>query len=294
MAAFALAAAAAAAAYLLGRFSASSDRRPPPPPTSSKQAEGGATAAVSREVQTSSSTIATSPVQQQQKGFKRPIQLFSIATPNGQKVAIALEEMGIPYEPHLVNITKGEQRHPDFLKISPNNKIPAITDPDGPGGKPISIFESGAILVYLADKAGKFLPKDARKRSDTMQWLFWQVGGVGPCFGQFGVYFKYARGSVLDTYPREKATLEVQRLLGVLDRRLSDGRDYIVGEYTIADMATYPWLVALDEPYGATQELRLTSYVYVMRWVERMRSRPAVVRGMGVTPFPVISTNGRT
>lgn len=210
------------------------------------------------------------------------IQLYSLATPNGQKVSIALEEMGLPYDAHLVDISKGDQFKPEFLKINPNNKIPAIVDPDGPDGKPLNIMESGAILLYLAEKSGKFLPKDARLRSETLQWLFFQVGGVGPMFGQFGHFFKYAAEKCDHPYPKQRYTDETKRLLGVLEKRI-DGRQFLVGdEYTIADMATVPWINALSQFYKGGDQLGLKEFEKVNAWAQRVSERPKTAIGMKV------------
>lgn len=208
------------------------------------------------------------------------IHLYSLATPNGQKASIALEEMNLSYEAHRVDILKGEQFHSDFIKINPNSKIPAIVDLNGPGGKPINIMESGAILMYLAQKSGKFLAKDERLKFETLQWLFFQVGGVGPMFGQLGHFYKYAKEKV--PYGIERYKAETKRLLQVLETRL-EGRKYLVGEeYSIADMATVPWVVCLDEHYHLEEVLELKSYKNVMSWVERVTSRPLTAKGMKV------------
>lgn len=208
------------------------------------------------------------------------IQLYSLATPNGQKIGIALEEMGLPYVAHTIHIGKGEQFTPEFIKINPNSKIPAIVDPDGPGGKPISIMESGAILMYLAQKSGKFLPADPRLQSETLQWLFFQVGGLGPMFGQFGHFFKYAVEKCNDPYPVERYKTEAKRLLTVLETHLK-GRHYLVGEEcTIADMASMPWINALRSSYNAGEVLGLDNYKNVGAWVARMLLRPKAAQGM--------------
>ncbi|CAI5493385.1 unnamed protein product [Closterium sp. Naga37s-1] len=174
------------------------------------------------------------------------IQLYSFATPNGMKVSIALEEMQLPYDAHTVNIMKGEQFNPEFIAINPNNKIPAIVNPKGgPDGTPLKIFESGAILLYLAERSGKFLPQDAVQRWETISWLFFQVGGVGPMFGQFGMFYKFAGDKCDHPYPLQRYTEETRRLLGVLEKRL-EGREFLVDAgYTIADMATFPWVNSL-------------------------------------------------
>ena len=210
------------------------------------------------------------------------IQLYSMATPNGQKASIALEEMGIPYDAHMVDIRKGDQFTSEFLAINPNNKIPAIVDPDGPDGKPLTVIESGAILIYLAEKSGKFLPVDARLRSETLQWLFFQVGGVGPMFGQFGNFYKFAREQCDHPYPLERYTNETKRLLGVLEKRLK-GREYLVDdEYTIADIATFPWVGCLERVYDAREQLGLDQYPNVQRWYTHCAGRPAAIRGAAV------------
>lgn len=211
-----------------------------------------------------------------------PIQLYSLATPNGQKIGIALEEMGLPYEAHTINIMQGDQFKPDFIKINPNSKIPAIVDPNGPGHQPISIMESGAILIYLAQKSGKFFPQDPRLNSEVLQWLFFQVGGIGPMFGQFGHFFKYAVDKCDHPYPLERYATEAKRLLTVLDKHLSS-RTFLVGEeYTIADMAAVPWVNGLKVFYKASDKLELEKYVHVNAWVNRVIDRPKTAAGMKV------------
>lgn len=213
------------------------------------------------------------------------IQLYSLATPNGQKVGIALEEMGLPYEAHLVNITKGEQFKPEFVSVNPNSKIPAIVDTEGPGGLPVSIFESGAILVYLAQKSKKFLPEDPRLNIETLQWLFFQMGGIGPMFGQFGHFFKYAGDKCDHPYPLERYATESQRLLGVLDKHL-EGKTFMVGEqYTIADMSIVPWISGLSVFYKADEKLGLSRFKNVHSWSERILARPKTAAGMLVCKF---------
>uniref|UniRef100_A0A6U9QNC2 Glutathione S-transferase n=4 Tax=Viridiplantae TaxID=33090 RepID=A0A6U9QNC2_9CHLO len=207
---------------------------------------------------------------------------YGLATPNGQKVSVALEEMEIAYEAKTINILKDDQFTPEFVAINPNSKIPAIVDEDGPDGKPITLFESGAILLYLAEKTGKFLPKDDVGRYKTMQWLMFQMGGIGPMFGQFGHFFKYAKDKCTDPYPKERYTNETRRLLGVLEKELSQ-RPYIVGdEYTIADMAIFPWVLCLSKFYQAEEHLQLHEFPKTMAWVETCMVRPAVQRGMDV------------
>jgi GSH-dependent disulfide-bond oxidoreductase len=207
------------------------------------------------------------------------LQLYSLATPNGQKVSVALEEMGLPYEAHRVNILKGEQFHPDFVKINPNSKIPALVDPDAEGG-PLCLMESGAILLYLAEKTGLFLPKDTRGRAEVLQWLFFQMAGVGPMFGQFGHFYVYAGEKCNHPYPLERYAKESQRLLGVLDKQLAD-KPFIAGaQYSIADMAIAPWVHCLSHFYKADVILELQRYTHVQRWLGSFLARPAVQKGM--------------
>jgi GST-like protein len=202
------------------------------------------------------------------------IELYTWSTPNGRKISIALEELGLDYSVHPINITKDEQFAPDFLKISPNNKIPAIVDPDGPDGKPISLFESGAILLYLADKTGKFMPTDARARYDALQWLMWQMGGFGPMLGQAHHFRRFAKEQV--PYAIERYTNETRRLYGVLDKHLQGG-EHLAGDYSIADMATFPW-AARHEWHG----IALEDFPSVKRWYDAVAARPAVQKGMAV------------
>jgi GST-like protein len=201
------------------------------------------------------------------------LQLYSFPTQNGVKVSAMLEETGLPYEPHLVRLS-GDQLTPEFLSLNPNNKIPAIIDPDGPGGKPLALFESGAILIYLAEKTGKFLPKDPAARYETIQWLMFQMGGVGPMFGQLGFFHRFAGREVADPLPRQRYADETRRLLGVLDGRLA-GRDWIMGaDYTIADIATWPWVRGLDF-YEARELVGLDGFTNVGAWMDRALARPA-------------------
>ncbi|MFO7483986.1 glutathione S-transferase family protein [Oceanibaculum nanhaiense] len=203
------------------------------------------------------------------------IELYTWGTPNGRKVSIMLEEAGLPYNTHAVNISKDEQFAPDFLKISPNNKIPAIVDPDGPGGKPISLFESGAILFYLAEKTGKLLPADPAGRYETMVWLMFQKAGVGPMFGQAHHFRRFAKEQV--PYAIDRYTNETHRIYGVMDKRLGEV-PYLAGqEYTIADVATYPW-VARWEWHG----IDWANYPNLKRWFDDVGARPAVQKGMAV------------
>jgi len=214
-------------------------------------------------------------------GDRTKLQLFSLNTPNGIKVALALEELQIPYEAHTVRIGKGEQFSDAFKSISPNSKIPAIVDLNGPGGKPLALMESGAILIYLAEKAGRLLPTDSALRFKCLQWLFFQVGHIGPMFGQFGHFFKYARDKCDHPYPLERYTNEAKRLLGVLENELSD-KEYLVGEYTIADIATVPWVNGLSVSYGAADVLKLGEFPRVQAWAERITARPAYQIGKDV------------
>ncbi len=220
----------------------------------------------------------------------QPIELYSMATPNGQKVGIALEEMELPYNAHLIDILKGDQHKPQFLAINPNGKIPAIVDPQGDNGRPLTIFESGAILLHLAKISGKFLPDSPRGHSETLQWLFFQVGGVGPMFGQFGHFFKYVpqkneTGSLDHTYSLERYKAETKRLLSVLDKHL-DQRAFLVAEqYTIADMAVMPWVNGLSVFYKADDVLELTSFKNLERWKKTLLDRPQTQKGLKVTSF---------
>ena len=206
----------------------------------------------------------------------RPIELHYWPTPNGKKVSIALEEMDLPYELHLVNIGKGEQFRPEFLAISPNNRMPAIVDPDGPDGQPISVFESGAILQYLARKTGRFYGGGERERVAVEEWLFWQIGGVGPMAGQAHHFLNYA--PAMDPpndlpYAKARYRNEVARLYGVLDRRLAE-RDYVAGEYSIADMAIWPWASGWQN-----QQQEIERFPNMAAWLERVGARPAVQKG---------------
>lgn len=198
------------------------------------------------------------------------IELHTWNTPNGRKISVALEEMGLPYKVFPVNISKGEQMAPAFLEISPNNKIPAIVDPDGPGGKRVSIFESGAILLYLAEKTGKFLPDDVHGRYDAIQWTFWQMSGLGPMAGQNHHFRNYAVEKL--PYAIDRYVNETNRLYGVLNKRLAD-REFIAGDYSIADMASYPWVV----PYK-NQGQDIDDFPHLKRWLETIGKRPATER----------------
>jgi GST-like protein len=202
------------------------------------------------------------------------IDFYTWTTPNGRKVSIMLEETGLPYRVHAIDISKGDQFKPEFVAINPNSKIPAIVDPDGPDGRPVNVFESGAILIWLAEKTGKFLSTDKRRRIETLQWLMLQMGGIGPMFGQAHHFRKFAPEPI--PYAIERYTKEAKRLYGVLDRRLGEV-EYLATEYSIADIATYPW-VARHEWQGVS----LDEHPNVKRWFEAIGSRPAVQRGMEV------------
>lgn len=209
------------------------------------------------------------------------LQLYSLNTPNGVKASIMLEETGLPYEPHLVDIMKDETWGPEFLSLNPNGKIPAILDPDGPGGKPLALFESGAILVYLAEKTGRFLPADPATRYQTLQWVFWQMAAVGPMFGQLGFFHKFAGREYEDKRPLDRYAAESKRLLGVLEDRL-EGRDWIVDDYSIADIATLGSVRNLIDFYEAGQVVGYDRLKNVPAWLERGLERPAVRRGLEI------------
>ncbi|TWD77538.1 GST-like protein [Variovorax beijingensis] len=210
------------------------------------------------------------------------LQLYSLPTPNGVKVSIMLEETGLAYEPHLVSFESHDQMSPEFLSLNPNNKIPAILDPDGPGGKPLALFESGAILLYLADKTGKLIPQDAAGRYETIQWLMFQMGGIGPMFGQLGFFNKFAGKDYEDKRPRDRYVAESKRLLGVLDKRLAN-RAWIMGDdYTIADIASFPWIRNLIGFYEAGELVGFSEFKNVARVLETFVARPAVVKGLGI------------
>ena len=208
------------------------------------------------------------------------IQLYSLPTPNGVKVSILLEETGLVYEPHRVSFDAGDQHSVEFRSLNPYGKIPAIIDPNGPGGKALPLFESGAILFYLAEKSGKFLPADLRY--ETLQWLMFQMAGVGPMFGQVGFFHKFAGKDFEDKRPRDRYVAEAKRLLGVLDARLST-RAWILGdEYTIADVATFPWVRNLVGFYGAGDLVAFPDFRHVKRALDAFLARPAVVRGLEI------------
>jgi GST-like protein len=210
------------------------------------------------------------------------IQLYSVPTPNGVKVSLMLEESGLPYEPHFVRLDENEQTSPEFLSLNPNNKIPAILDPNGPDGKPLGLFESGAILIYLADKAGRFMPSDAAGRYRTIQWLMFQIGGIGPMFGQLGFFNKFAGKGYEDKRPRDRYVAECKRLLGVVNRELAD-RPWITGEhYTIADMAIFPWVRNLIGFYEAAELVGIADFPHVTRALATFLARPAVARALQI------------
>ncbi|MGP2490601.1 glutathione S-transferase N-terminal domain-containing protein [Mesorhizobium sp. PUT5] len=210
------------------------------------------------------------------------LQLYSSPTPNGVKISIMLEETGLPYEAHYIDLGKDQTWTPEFLSLNPNGKIPAIIDPDGPGGQPLALFESGAILLYLAEKTGKLLPADAVQRYETIQWVFFQMAAIGPMFGQVGFFHKFAGRDIADKRPLERYVSESRRLLGVLDARLS-GRDWIMGaDYTIADVATLGWVRNLVGLYGAGDLVGYSDFKQVAAWLERGLARPAVQRGLAI------------
>jgi len=210
------------------------------------------------------------------------IQLYSLTTPNGVKASIMLEETGLPYEPHLVRFDTNDQMSPEFLSLNPNNKIPAILDPNGPGGKPLPLFESGAILIYLADKAGQLLAKEGAARYETIQWVMFQMGGIGPMFGQVGFFHKFAGKDFEDKRPRDRYVAESKRLLGVLNQRLA-GRTWVMGDtYTIADIAIFPWVRVLTGFYGAGELVGIAEFAHVTRALDAFVARPAVVRGFDI------------
>src|SRR5690606_25546685 len=214
------------------------------------------------------------------------LQLYSLPTPNGVKVSILLEELGLPYEAHLVDIGEDETWTPEFLSLHPNGKIPAIIDPDGPGGKPLALFESGAILVYLAEKTGRFLPADPAARYETLQWVFFQMAAIGPMFGQVGFFHKFAGREFEDKRPRDRYVAESRRLLGVLEGRL-EGRDWIMGDdYTIADIASLGWVRNLIGFYEAGDLVGFADFPRVAAWLERGLARPAVQRGLNIPARP--------
>jgi len=210
------------------------------------------------------------------------IQLYSLPTPNGVKAGIMLEETGLPYEAHLVSFDTNDQLSSEFHSLNPNNKIPAIIDPNGPDGRPLGLFESGAILMYLAEKTGRFMLPTAAGRYESLQWLMWQMGGVGPMFGQVGFFHKFAGKDYEDKRPRDRYVGEARRLLKVLDERL-EHRAWVMGElYTIVDMAIFPWVRNLIGFYGAASLVQIEQFPNVVRVLETFVARPAVIRGLDV------------
>ena len=207
------------------------------------------------------------------------IQLYTLGTPNGAKVAIALEELGLAYEAHKVDFATNDQMSPEFLSLNPNNKIPAIIDPNGPEGAPLPLFESGAILIWLAEKSGRLIPQG--KRYETLQWLMWQMGGLGPMFGQLGFFHHFAGKDVADPRPKERYRAEAERLLKVLDGALA-GKDWLMGDYSIADIAIAPWLRTLRDYYKAGDIVGFDKLAHVPAYLDRFLARPAVQRGLAV------------
>lgn len=214
------------------------------------------------------------------------IQLYSWPTPNGVKVSIMLEETGLPYEPHPVSFKENEQLSPEFLSLNPNNKIPAIIDPQGPGGEPLPLFESGAILLYLADKTGKLLAREGAPRYRTIQWLMFQMGGVGPFFGQVGFFHKFAGKDYEDKRPRDRYVAEAKRLLAVIDSQLAEQQWVAGADYTIADIAIFPWVNNLVGFYGARELVHFDEFAHVQRALDAFLARPAVARGLKIPPPP--------
>jgi len=213
------------------------------------------------------------------------LQLYSVPTPNGVKISIMLEETGLPYEPHFVRLGEGGTQTDEFLSLNPNGKIPAILDPDGPGGKPLALFESGAILIYLAEKTGMLLPADPADRYRTIQWVMFQMGGIGPIFGQVGFFSKFAGREWDDKRPLQRYVAESKRLLGVLEGRL-DGRDWLMDDYSIADVATLGWVRNLITFYEARELVDYDGLEHVPAWLERGLARPAVQRGLEIPARP--------
>jgi len=214
------------------------------------------------------------------------LQLYSFPTPNGVKISIALEEIGLPYEAHAVNIMKNETFTAEFESLNPNGKIPAIVDPDGPGGKPIGLFESGAILIYLGEKTGTLMPTDPARRYETMEWVFFQMAGIGPIFGQVGFFYKFAGKDIADKRPLDRFVNETKRVLKVMDRRL-DGRQWIMGDdYSIADISMFGWVRAVVGFYGARELVEFDTLKHVPAWLERGLARPAVQRGLDIPKRP--------
>jgi len=214
------------------------------------------------------------------------LQLYSLPTPNGVKVSIMLEEIGLAYEVHLVDFGKDDQKTPEFLSLNPNGKIPAILDPDGPGGKPLGLFESGAILQYLAEKTGKLLPLEPARRWQTIQWLHFQMGGIGPMFGQLGFFHKFAGKEIADKRPLERYVAESKRLLGVMDSHLAGRQWFMDEDYSIADISMLGWVRSLVGFYGARELVGFDGFVHVAAWLDRGLARPAVQRGLEIPKRP--------
>lgn len=212
------------------------------------------------------------------------IQLYSFPTPNGVKASIALEEMGLEYEPHLVTLADADVKSDAFLSLNPNNKIPAIIDPNGPDGAPVGLFESGAILIYLAEKSGKLIGTSATDKAKIIQWVMFQMGGLGPMLGQLGFFYKFAGADIEDPRPRDRYINEAKRLLAVLEKQL-DGQDWVAGDYSIADIAIAPWVNAL-EFYGAKDVVNWSGHPNLIAYLERFYARPAVERGKNIPPRP--------
>jgi GSH-dependent disulfide-bond oxidoreductase len=210
------------------------------------------------------------------------LQLYSLTTPNGVKISIMLEETGLPYEPHRVSFETDDQKSPEFRSLNPNGKIPAIIDPNGPEGEPLALFESGAILVYLADKTGQCIPPNPARRYETIQWLMFQMGGIGPMFGQVGFFNKFAGKSYEDKRPRDRYVAEARRLISVLNDRLA-GREWIMGDlFTIADIAVFPWVRNLTGFYEASELVGMVDFPHVTRALEAFLARPAVACGLTI------------
>lgn len=213
--------------------------------------------------------------------YPERLQLYAAPTPNGVKVSIMLEEIGLAYEPHLVDISSNESKDPAFMSLNPNGRIPAILDPAGPGGEPIAVWESGAILVYLGEKTGQLIPSAPAKRYETLTWVFFQMSAIGPIFGQLGFFLRWGGKDYDDKRPLQRFIDESKRLLNILDRQL-EGRDWIVDDYSIADIATFGWVNALNESYGASDVLGLSKFINVNAWLARGLARPAVQRGLRI------------
>jgi len=216
--------------------------------------------------------------------YPEQLQLYSFPTPNGVKVSIALEELGLPYEAHTITLSSDDLQSDAFRSLNPNGKIPAIIDPNGPDGRLFTLFESGAILIYLAEKAGALMPRDPVARYETIQWIMFQMGGIGPMFGQYGFFARFGGKDIESPVPRERYRAESVRLLGVLEERL-EGRDYLMGDpYTIADICTFPWVRGAKVFYEAEEAFEMDSHPNVMAWLERCLARPAVQRGLEIPP----------